>query len=106
MSEDVYVRNEVFNETMKRIEAMMAASEARTKALIADNNARLEVYRADSQRDAERLVYDIKAINDRFDRMERASARRWTIAGVVIAFFGAALGVVPYVPAIKLALGW
>lgn len=33
MSEDIYVRKDVHDETMKRIEAMIAASEARIAAL-------------------------------------------------------------------------
>ena len=110
---EAYLRNDVFNMFIERTDAMMAsmkahqeASEARFAAQIAENNARLEVYRADSRRESESLAADIKAINERFDRMERASARRWTVAGVVIAFFGAMLGVIPYIPVIKSVLGW
>lgn len=36
MCEDVYLRKDTFDETMKRIEAMMSASEARNAAQIAE----------------------------------------------------------------------
>ena len=42
MSEDVYVRKDVHDETMKRIEALMAASEARIEARMAALEARQE----------------------------------------------------------------
>ena len=42
MSDDVFLRKDTFDETMKRIEAMMSASEARNSAQIAER-CRLQV---------------------------------------------------------------
>ena len=72
--EDKYVQKETFDEVIRRMEAMNSASEARTAALIADNNARLEVYRADSRREAESLASDIRAIKDMLSLMNSRSA--------------------------------
>ena len=46
MNDDVYVRKDTFEETMKRIEAMMAASEARTAAQIAEIRGEVKELRA------------------------------------------------------------
>ena len=113
---DEYIRKDTFEETMKRIEAMMAASEARISALIADNNARLEVYkaqsdaklevyRADSRRESESLASDIRAIKDTIDDMRHASTLRWAVFSALAAAAGAILALVPYWPAIKTVLG-
>ncbi|MBQ7154830.1 MAG: hypothetical protein IJR85_04675 [Synergistaceae bacterium] len=111
-----YVRNDVFQEIIRRIEAQNAASEARTAALIAeiradvkaykaDSDAKLEVYRAESKRESESLASDIKAIRDRLDAMENAAGRRWTIISVIAGVIAVLITAAPYLPAIKTLLG-
>ena len=46
--EEVYVRKDSFEETLKRMEAMQAASEARTAALIAEIRAEVKAYKAEN----------------------------------------------------------
>ena len=46
MSDDVFLRKDTFDETMKRIEAMMSASEARNSAQIAEIRGEVKELRA------------------------------------------------------------
>ena len=73
---DEFVRKDVFEEVIKRMEALNAASEARAAAQIAEirsevkeYKAQAEVYRAESRRESESLASDIRGIKDRLDDM-------------------------------------
>lgn len=110
--DDVYVRNDVFEEVIKRMEAQTAASEARTAALISEIRGQVEAYRsevkeyrADSRRETESLAGDIRAIKDRLDSIENAATRRWTITGVFVAIVSAGITLFSVIPAIRAALG-
>ena len=56
MNDDVYVRKDTLNETMKRIEAMMAASEARHREYAAKQDAQIAEIRGE--------VKELRAIVD------------------------------------------
>ena len=108
MNDEAYVRKDMFEETIKRIEAvheaslkeiraMNAAAEARTAAQIAEIRAEVKVYRTDSRRESESLASDIKAIKDSLSDM-----KSWQgVLGFVITFSAIIIAAVQVYLALK-----
>lgn len=79
MSDDVFLRKDTFDETMKRIEAMMSASEARNAAQIAEIRGEVKELKAVVEGYGDTLTVTVEALNSR-------SARWANIIGAVMGF--------------------
>ena len=84
MSEE-YLRKDTFDETMKRIEAMMAASEARNAAQIAEIRGEVKELREHVTGLEDVVLLAVNQINDRQNRIQNLLGYMIAGAAVVVA---------------------
>ena len=70
MSEDIYLRKDTFDETMKRIEAMMSASEARHTAIMHQQNAQIEQIRGEVKELRAEIRGEVKELREHVTGLE------------------------------------
>ena len=93
MSEE-FVRKDTFDETMKRIEAMMSASEARNAAQIAEIRGEVKELKAVVEGYGDTLTVTVEALNNRASRWANVIAAVMGFAAVVAAAVSVYVGVV------------
>ena len=93
MSDDVFLRKDTFDETMKRIEAMMSASEARNAAQIAEIRGEVKELRAHVEGYGDTLTVTVEALNSRSARWANIIGAVMGFAAVVVAAVSVYVGV-------------
>ena len=93
MSDDVFLRKDTFDETMKRIEAMMSASEARNAAQIAEIRGEVKELKAVVEGYGDTLTVTVEALNSRSARWANSIGAVMGFAAVVVAAVSVYVGV-------------
>lgn len=108
MMDDTYVRKDIFDEIMKRIEAQNAASEARHLEYCARQDAQIAEIRGEVRELSAKVDGNNARLDDmnaKLDRMIASSALRWTIFGLCVTLGSVAIAIIQSWPFIKSLLG-
>ena len=81
--EDNYVRKDVFDEVIRRMEAMNAASEARITAQMAELRAELKISREENLREFARLAENIRSVKETAEKVNSRSMFWTRLMGIV-----------------------
>lgn len=95
MMDEVYVRKDTFDETMKRIEQMMIASEARHERITAEIRGESKAFQSSVKADIAEIRGDVKALSRQVEGLEdtivayvsgfssRGSCWQWLLGGII-----------------------